>query len=75
MLKTIFFFLFLSFHCTSGYVCDRHEIFRRDLNLTAVDYGLGGALSVVFGPLANLADKANIDIPLISRFRSKESES
>ncbi|KAH8364351.1 hypothetical protein KR084_006284, partial [Drosophila pseudotakahashii] len=67
----LLFFLFLSFHCTSGYVRDRHEIVRRDLNLTAVDHGLDGVLTRLFGPLANLAARADIEIPLISTFRTK----
>ncbi|XP_016973312.1 uncharacterized protein LOC108040367 [Drosophila rhopaloa] len=71
--KAMLFLLFMYFHCTSGYVRDRHEIVRRDVNLTAVDHSLGGALSMVFGPLADLADKVNLNIPLISNFRTKES--
>ncbi|XP_050742102.1 uncharacterized protein LOC127010847 [Drosophila biarmipes] len=75
LMKALLFFLFLTYHCTSGYVAHPHEIVRRDVNLTQVDQGLGGALSIVFGPIANLAAKANIELPVISNFRSKEGTS
>jgi len=68
----LLFFLFLSYHCASGYVAHHHEIVKRGVNLTAVDYGLGGALTMLFSPIANLAAQANIEIPVISNFRSKD---
>ncbi|XP_017043371.1 uncharacterized protein LOC108089545 [Drosophila ficusphila] len=71
--KAIFLFLFVYLHLTSGYVRDRHEITRRDVNLTVVDEKLGGALSAIFGPIADLADNADFEIPVISHFRTKKN--
>ncbi|XP_070851881.1 uncharacterized protein [Drosophila suzukii] len=68
----LLFFLFLSYHGTSGYVAHHHEIVKRGVNLTAVDHGLGGALTMIFSPIANLAARANIEIPVISNFRNKD---
>ncbi|XP_017080673.1 uncharacterized protein LOC108114287 [Drosophila eugracilis] len=71
--KAILFSLLVISHCTSGYVHDRHEIVKRFVNLTEVDRGLGGALSLILSPIAKLAERANLDIPVISNFRPKEN--
>ncbi|EDX10684.1 uncharacterized protein LOC6738288 [Drosophila simulans] len=71
LLKAILFLLLLSFHCTDGYVNGRHEIVRREVNVTEVDGGLRGALTMLFQPLADLAAKLKLEIPLISNSRTK----
>ncbi|KQS44202.1 uncharacterized protein Dere_GG26648 [Drosophila erecta] len=69
--KAILVFLVLCFHCTNGNLYGRHEIVRRDISTTELDRGLGGLLSKLLQPLADLADKAKVEIPLVSHFRSK----
>ncbi|XP_043648607.1 uncharacterized protein LOC122617031 [Drosophila teissieri] len=68
LLKAILFSLFLCFHCTNGHVYGRHEIVRRDLNMTEEDQGLRGVLSMILKPLASFADKVK-DSPLVSHYR------
>eukprot|EP00099_Drosophila_melanogaster_P005871 NP_001246791.1 uncharacterized protein Dmel_CG43249 [Drosophila melanogaster] len=71
LLKAIFVLILLSIHCTNGYVNGRHEIVRREVNVTEVDRGLSGALTMFFQPLADFAAKLKMEIPMITHFRTK----
>ncbi|KAH8378959.1 hypothetical protein KR009_002306, partial [Drosophila setifemur] len=64
--------IFLSIPFSKGFVVDRHGMVKRDLNSTLTNFGLSRLVSTILTPIANLADKVDLDIPYLSSFSSKQ---
>ncbi|KAH8384288.1 hypothetical protein KR200_001257, partial [Drosophila serrata] len=70
----IIFFLWLGLYCSSGYVHNRHVVEKRDVNGTSKEWRFpGDILKTILTPIANFADKIEVNIPGLASYRTENN--
>ncbi|KAH8257387.1 hypothetical protein KR038_008265 [Drosophila bunnanda] len=70
----IIFCLLLGLNCSSGFVHNRHEIEKRDANGSSKEWRFpADFIKTILAPIANLADKIEVNIPGLASYRTENN--